>query len=127
MYLGYDYRRTLESGQTCRVRVYVPVEVDDSPVIVLGWSGGERKDEPEAIDSLAADLVRQHGFQAPPLWVEHSEPGGGVVDAESFNLLCPSPVRVGDNGQQYQMPQPSGLYRQKINRKKVEELLGQRL
>lgn len=92
MHLARDYIHPYRSAggrpSRCRVRIYLPEDARDAPVVICSElpnnSGGSVTNSAEVI---AAGVIRSHGLPTPLVWIEHwpeeSTDGGG----DSFELV----------------------------------------
>ena len=98
MHLASDYIQPYRSAggrQTqCRVRIYLPNEVRDAPVVICSElpnnSGGSITNSAEVI---AAGVIRSHELPTPLVWIEHL-PKESTSGAETFELVVFSSYEV---------------------------------
>lgn len=91
MHLAADYVHPTPHGGRCRVRIFLPEEERDAPVVVCT----EPKDNPgmsitNAAEQLAAEVIAAHPMlETPFVWVEHYEDGarGTPQDRHTFDLV----------------------------------------
>jgi hypothetical protein len=95
MRLANDYIHPTPRGGRCRVRVYLPDDILDSPVVVCSElpnnPGGSITNSAEVI---AAGVIRANELPTPLVWVEHwprESTGGGE---ETFELVVFSSYEV---------------------------------
>jgi hypothetical protein len=99
MHLASDYIHTYRSARhrraRCRVRIYLPEDVCDSPVVICSElpnnPGGSVTNSAEVI---AAEVIRSNRLPTPLVWIEHwaeESTGGG---AETFELVVFSSYEV---------------------------------
>ncbi len=99
MHLASDYIHTYRSAgrrrARCRVRIYLPEDVRDSPVVICSElpnnPGGSVTNSAEVI---AAEVIRSNRLPTPLVWIEHwpeESTGGG---AETFELVVFSSYEV---------------------------------
>ena len=95
MHLASDYiHPTPRSGQ-CRVRIYLPEEEQDMPVVIcseLPNNGGTSVTY--AAEQLAAEVIRSHKLPTPLVWVEHWPKEATDGGEETFELVDFSSYRV---------------------------------
>ena len=91
----HPYRSAGGRRARCRVRIYLPEDVRDTPVVICSElpnnSGGSVTNSAEVI---AAEVIRSHKLPTPLVWVEHwpkVSTGGG---AETFELVVFSSYEV---------------------------------
>jgi hypothetical protein len=76
MHLANDYIHPTPRGGKCRVRIYLPEEDRDAPVVIcseLPNNGGTSV--AYAAEQLAAEVIRSHRLPTPLVWVEHRSLG----------------------------------------------------
>jgi hypothetical protein len=72
MHLASDYIHPTPRGGQCRVRIYLPEEEQDAPVVIcseLPNNGGASITY--AAEQLAAEVIRSHRLPTPLVWIEH--------------------------------------------------------
>ena len=124
-----DYIHPFESvsgtPSRCRIRVYLPDEEDDAPVVVCT----ELPDNPGipvtgAVENIAAEVIEAHWLVAP-VWIEYHPEETTVAGAESFELVVFSDYKVremvGPTGSRVEIGQP--LWKP-LDRRSVEVLVG---
>jgi hypothetical protein len=91
----HPYRSAGRLPARCRVRVYLPDDERDSPVVLCSElpnnSGGSVTNSAEVI---AAEVIRAYELPTPVVWIEHwprESMGGG---AETFELVVFSSYEV---------------------------------
>jgi hypothetical protein len=99
MHLASDYVHPYNSAggrpSQCRVRIYLPDDVRDAPVVIcseLPNNGGTSVTY--AAEQLAAEVSHSHELPTPLVWIEHwskESTGGG---AETFELVVISSFKV---------------------------------
>ena len=89
MHLASDYIHPTPRGGRCRVRIYLPEEVHDAPVVICSElpsnSGGSVTNSAEVI---AAEVIHSHELPTPLVWIEH------WPEAETFELVVYSSYEV---------------------------------
>jgi hypothetical protein len=99
MHLASDYIHPYRSAggrlAQCRVRIYLPDDIRDTPVLICSElptnSGGSVTNSAEVI---AAEVIRSHELPTPLVWIEYwpkESTGGG---AETFELVVFSSYEV---------------------------------
>jgi hypothetical protein len=129
LHLTADYIHPFESvsgtSSRCRVRVYLPEEEHDAPVIVCS----ELPDNPGipvtgAAENIAAEVIVAHWLVAP-VWIEYHPEETTVAGVESFELVVFSDYRVkekvGPTGSRLEIGEP--LWKP-LDRSSVEDLVG---
>jgi hypothetical protein len=132
LHLIADYLRPFESvggiPSHCRIRVYVPDEEQDAPVVVCS----ELPSNPGipitgAAENIAAEVVMAHWLVAP-VWIEYHPKETTVAGVESFELVVFSDYKVREvvrqAGSRVEIGQPSW---KPLDRRSVEVLVGHTL
>lgn len=92
MHQASDYIHPTPHGGRCRVRIFIPDEERDAPVVVVT----EERDNPgqsvtNSIERIATDIVHHHDFSTRllPVFIQHYEFGAGCTDEDpqSFDLV----------------------------------------
>jgi hypothetical protein len=94
VHLASDYTHPTPSGGRCRVRIYLPEEVQDAPVVIcseLPNNGGTSVTY--AAEQLAAEVIRSHRLPTPLVWIEHW-PKESTEGQETFELVVFSSYEV---------------------------------
>lgn len=90
MHLADDHIQPTPRGGRCRVRVFLPDEDRDAPVVILTeLANNPGQSVTNAAGRIAADLSRSYGLPERTVWIEHYERGGRgtTQDPETFDLL----------------------------------------
>jgi hypothetical protein len=112
----------------CRIRVYLPEEEHDDPVVVCS----ELADNPGipvtgAAENIAAEVMAAHRLVAP-VWIEYHPEETTVAGLESFELVVFSDYKIrekaGFTGSRLEIGEP--LWKP-LDRASVEVLVGQPL
>jgi hypothetical protein len=99
MHLATDYIHPTPRGGRCRVRVYLPDEEVDAPVVVCSELPTNKGSSiTYAAERLAAEVIRYHRLPTPVVWVEHHPPITTDGDTETFDLVTFSSYEVGERG-----------------------------
>jgi hypothetical protein len=96
MHLASDYIHPTPRGGRCRVRIYLPEEEQDAPVVIcseLPNNGGTTVTY--AAEQLAAEVIRSHRLPTPLVWIEHW-PKETTDVGETFELVAFSSYEVVD-------------------------------
>ena len=95
MHLATDYiHPTLRSGR-CRVRIYLPEDERDAPVVIC--SELPTNDGASIIytaEQLAAEIIHYHALTLPVVWIEHHPPETTDGSTETFDLVAFSTYEV---------------------------------
>ena len=95
MHLASDYIHTTPRGGTCRIRIYLPEEERDAPVVVCSeLPFNEGSSVTYSAHHIAAEVIRYNQLALPPVWIEHypKEATDGV--SETFELVVFSSYEV---------------------------------
>ena len=91
MKLVHDYVAPTPAGGRCRIRVYLPDEPEDSPVVICTEpaEGTGGMSITNCAEVLAAKVLEANRLQRNPVWVEHYENGahGTEKDPHTFDLV----------------------------------------
>ena len=72
MHLAADYIHPTPRGGRCRVRVYLPEEERDAPVVICSeLPNNEGSSVTYSANQRAAEVIRYHKLGVPPVWIEH--------------------------------------------------------
>jgi hypothetical protein len=97
MHLASDYIHPTPRAGRCRIRVYLPEEEQDAPVVVcseLPNNGGTSVTY--AAEQLAAEVIRSHRLPTPLVWIEHWPKEAMDDEEETFELVVFSTYDVAD-------------------------------
>ncbi len=90
MHLVADYVHPTPGRGKCRVRVFLPDDERDAPVVVCT----EPRDNPgqsvtNAAERIAAEVIANFRLPVPVVWIEHYEDGarGTEEDPHTFDLV----------------------------------------
>jgi hypothetical protein len=95
MHLASDYIHPTPRGGRCRIRIYLPEEAQDAPVVIcseLPNNGGTSITY--AAEQLAAEVIRSHKLPTPLVWVEHWPEESTDGGEETFELVPFSSYKV---------------------------------
>ena len=95
MHRASDYIHPTPRGGQCRVRIYIPEEEQDAPVVIcseLPNNGGASITY--AAEQLAAEVIRSHELPTPLVWVEHWPEESTDGGEETFELVVFSGYKV---------------------------------
>ncbi len=72
MHLAVDYIHPTPRGGRCRVRVYLPHDERDAPVVICSeLPSNEGSSATYSANQIAAEVIRYHKLPSPPVWIEH--------------------------------------------------------
>src|SRR5918994_6561494 len=95
MHLATDYIHPTPRGGRCRVRVYLPDDERDAPVVICSeLPTNEGSSLTYVAKQLAAEVIRYHRLPAPVVWIEHHPPESTDGTAETFDLVAFSSYEV---------------------------------
>jgi hypothetical protein len=98
MYLASDYIHSYKdaggSAARCRVRIYLPDNVRDAPVVICS----ELPNNPggsitNSVEAIAAGVIQANKLPAPLVWIEH-RPEECTEGQETFELVVFSSYEV---------------------------------
>lgn len=99
MHLATDYIHPTPRGGRCRVRIYLPDEDQDTPVVICSeLPTNEGASVTNIAEQLAAEVIRYHRLPAPVVWIEHHPPITTDSFTETFDLVVFSSYEVRDRG-----------------------------
>lgn len=88
MHLATDYIHPTPRGERCRVRVWLPEEDQDAPVVICSeLPTNEGSSITYAAEQLAAEVIRYHRLPTPIVWIEHYPTEATDGRAETFELV----------------------------------------
>ena len=89
MHLASDYIHPTPKGDRCRVRVYLPEEKRDAPVVISSeLPNNEGSSVTYSAHQIAAEVIRYHKLgTVPPVWIEHYPKGATDGHSETFELV----------------------------------------
>jgi hypothetical protein len=87
VHLATDYVHPTPGGGRCRVRLYLPEEDLDAPVVLCS----ELPNNPglsvtQAAEVIAAEVISSFGLKRP-VWIEHHPPESTDGRSETFDLV----------------------------------------
>ena len=99
MHLATDYIHPTPRGGRCRVRVYLPDEERDAPVVICSeLPTNEGASVTTVGELLAAEVIRYHRLPTPVVWIEHHPPITTDDYTEAFDLVAFSSYEVSERG-----------------------------
>ena len=88
MHLASDYIHPTSRGGRCHVRIYLPEDERDAPVVICSeLPGNEGSSVTHSAHQLAAEVIRYHRLGVPPVWVEHYPKEATDGHSETFELV----------------------------------------
>src|SRR5215213_3047789 len=95
--LATDYIHPTPRGGRCRVRVYLPKEELDAPVVICSeLPTNEGSSITYAAEQLAAEVIRHHRLRPPVVWIEHHPLETTDGSTETFDLVDFSSYEVSE-------------------------------
>jgi hypothetical protein len=99
VHLATDYIHPTPRDGRCRVRVYLPEDERDAPVVVCSeLPTNEGSSITYAAEQLAAEVIRYHRLPTPVVWVEHHPPITTDGSTETFDLVTFAGYEVRERG-----------------------------
>ena len=93
-HLASDYIHPTPRGGRCRIRVYLPKEERDAPVVICSeLPTNEGSSVTYLAHQIAAEVIRYHKLSAP-IWIEHYPKGATDGASETFELVVFSSYQV---------------------------------
>jgi hypothetical protein len=95
MHLASDYIHPTPRAGRCRIRIYLPEEEQNAPVVIcseLPNNGGTSVTY--AAEQLAAEVIRSHRLPTPLVWIEHWPKEATDGGEETFELVVFSSYKV---------------------------------
>jgi hypothetical protein len=97
VHLATDYIHPTPRGGRCRVRLYLPEEEQDAPVIICSeLPNNEGASITYAAEQLAAEVIRYDSLMPPLVWIEHHPPETTDGSTETFDLVAFSNYEVAE-------------------------------
>jgi hypothetical protein len=127
MYLASDYIHPTPRGGRCRVRIYLPKEERDAPVVICSeLPNNEGASVIYSAHQIAAEVMRYHKLSAP-VWIEHYPKEATDGHSETFELVVVSSYEVIERAPylretRLSVGEPAW---KALDRKSVEVLVGQ--
>ena len=86
-------------GGRCRVRIYLPEDERDAPVVICSeLPANEGASVTNIAEELAAEVIRYHRLPAPVVWIEHHPPITTDGHTETFDLVAFSSYEMKERG-----------------------------
>ncbi len=72
MHLAADYIHPTPRDGMCRIRIYLPEDERDAPVVICSeLPKNEGSSVTCSANQIAAEVIRYHKLSSEPVWVEH--------------------------------------------------------
>jgi hypothetical protein len=95
VHLASDYVHPTPRHGRCRIRVYLPKDERDAPVVICSeLPNNEGSSVTYSAHQLAAEVIRYHRLGVPPVWVEHYPKEATDGHSETFVLVVYSSYEV---------------------------------
>jgi hypothetical protein len=99
MHLATDYIHPTPRGGRCRIRVYLPEDERDAPVVICSeLPTNDGASITYAAEQLAAEVIRYHSLTPPLVWIEHHPPLSTDGNTETFDLVTFSSYGIRERG-----------------------------
>jgi hypothetical protein len=99
VHLANDYIHPTPRAGRCRIRIYIPEEEIDAPVVICSeLCSNEGASVTYAAEQLAAEVIRYNHLRTPLVWIEHYPPETTNNRTEIFNLVSFSSYEVTERG-----------------------------
>jgi hypothetical protein len=88
MHLASDYIHTTPRGGACRIRIYLPEDERDAPVVICSeLPHNEGSSVTYSAHQIAAEVIRYNKLALPPVWIEHYPKEATDGHSETFELV----------------------------------------
>jgi hypothetical protein len=95
MHLASDYIHPTPRGGRCRVRIYLPEEEWDAPVVICSeLPNNEGSSVTHSAHQIAAEVIRYRRLGVTPVWIEHYPKEATDGHSETFELVVFSSYEV---------------------------------
>jgi hypothetical protein len=95
MHLASDYIHPTPRDGRCLVRVYLPEDEQDAPVVICSeLPSNEGSSVSYSAHQIAAEVIRYHKLDVPPVWIEHYPKETTDGTTETFELVVFSSYEV---------------------------------
>jgi hypothetical protein len=95
MHLASDYIHPTPKGGKCRIRIYLPEEEQDAPVVIRSeLPTNEGSSVTYSVHQIAAEVIHYNEFALPPVWIEHYPKEATDGTSETFELVVFSSYTV---------------------------------
>ncbi len=127
MHLAADYIHPTPRGGRCRVRIFVPEEERDAPIVICSeLSNNPGQSVTNAAEQIAAEVIRSHRLPTPLVWIEHYPPESTNRETETFDLVIFSGYEITERAPylgegRLTIGEPTW---KRLNRASVEVLIG---
>ncbi len=95
MHLAVDYIHPTPREGLCRVRIYLPEDEQDVPMVICSeLPNNEGSSVTYSANQIAAEVIRYHKLALPPVWIEHYPKESTDGHSETFELVVFSSYAV---------------------------------
>jgi hypothetical protein len=95
MYRASDYIHPTPRGGRCRVRVYLPEDKRDAPVVICSeLPNNDGSSITYSAHQIAAEVISYNEFLLPPVWIEHYPKEATDGASETFELVVFSSYEI---------------------------------
>ncbi len=95
MHLAVDYIHPTPRGGRCRIRIYLPEDERDAPVVICSeLPTNEGSSVTYSANQIAAEVIRYHKLASPPVWIKHYPREATDGTSETFELVVFSSYEV---------------------------------
>jgi hypothetical protein len=95
VHLGSDYIHPTPRDGRCRIRIYLPEDERDAPVVICSeLPTNEGSSVTYSAHQIAAEVIRYHKLALPPVWIEHYPKEATDGHSETFELVVFSSYEV---------------------------------
>ena len=95
VHLASDYIHPTPRGGRCRIRLYLPKEERDAPVVLCSeLPNNEGSSVTYAAHQIVAEVISYNEFALPPIWIEHYPPETTNGASETFEMVIFSSYEV---------------------------------
>jgi len=128
VHLASDYIHPIPRGGRCRIRVYLPEDERDVPVVISSeLPNNEGSSVTYSAHQIAAEVIHYPNLGVPPGWIEHYPKEATDGASGTFELVVFSSYEVKERAPylgetRLTIGEPSS---KSLDRKTVEALVGQ--
>jgi hypothetical protein len=128
VHLAVDYIHPTPRDGSCRIRIYLPEDEQDVPVVICSeLPSNEGSSVTYSAHQKAAEVIRYHKLGMPPVWIEHYPKEATDGTSETFELVVFSSYKVKERAlylgeRRITVGEPTW---KTLDRESVEALVGQ--
>jgi hypothetical protein len=95
VHLAGDYVHPTPRDGICRIRIYLPEDQRDAPVVICSeLPSNEGSSVTYSAHQIAAEVIRYHKLAVAPVWIEHYPKEATDGASETFELVVFSSYEV---------------------------------